>query len=534
MLMTPDQLLASHTSLTGEVRHTQEALKIALLTIDKLKVELAYLRRMKYGRSSEQLEHAQLDLVGGEIALLFVAADAGDAGQETSNVISIQDARNKRQVKRRPGLRDLPAHLPRRTVVHTPQGGCNCEACGSGLREIGQDVSEVLDYEPGSFHVVRHVRPKLACTACSTITQAAAASRPIERGLAGAGLLAHVLVGKYADHLPLYRQCQIYAREGIELERSTLTDWVGQTARLLAPLADAIGRYVLAADKIHGDDTPVRVLGGKGSKARTARLWVYVRDDRPIGATTPSAVWFQYSGDRKGEHPQQHLKHYKGILQADAYGGYLELYKDKRVIEAACWSHARRKVWDIHERQHKLPGTLAHQGLERIAKIFKVEAEIWGKPPAERRRVRLEETVPVLDDLLAWMNATLTQISAKSPMALAIGYSLSHWTALTCFVKDGRIEAHNNTAERALRGVALGRKNYLHFGSDAGGDTAAVVYTLLGTARLNGINPQLYLRHVLERIADHPSNRIDELLPWAVAATWGAHDADAKAMPLAA
>ncbi len=229
------------------------------------------------------------------------------------------------------------------------------------------------------------------------------------------------------------------------------------------------------------------------------------------------------------------MKHYKAILQADAYGGYLELYKDDRVTEAACWSHARRKLWDIHERQHKLPGTLAHQGLERIGKIFKVEADIWGKPPEERRRVRLEETVPVLDDLLVWMNATLTQISAKSPMALAIGYSLSHWTALTRFVKDGRIEAHNNnTAERALRGVALGRKNYLHMGSDAGGQSAAVVYTLLGTARLNGINPQLYLRHVLERIADHPINRIDELLPWAVAATWGAHDTNAKAMPLAA
>ena len=311
MLMTPDQLLASHTSLTGEVRHTQEALKIALLTIDKLKVELAYLRRMKYGRSSEQLEHAKLDLVGGQIAPLFVDANAGDAANaqpETSNVISIQEARSKRQVKPRPGLRELPAHLPRRTVIHPPQGSCSCEACGNGLREIGQDVSEVLDYEPGSFHVVRHVRPRLACAACCTIVQAPAVSRPIERGLAGAGLLAHVLVGKYANHLPLYRQCQIYAREGIELERSTLTDWVGQTARSLAPLADAIGRYVLAADKIHGDDTPVRELGGKGGKARTARLWVYVRDDRPVGVATPGAVWFQYSGDRKGEHPQQHLK----------------------------------------------------------------------------------------------------------------------------------------------------------------------------------------------------------------------------------
>jgi len=238
-----------------------------------------------------------------------------------------------------------------------------------------------------------------------------------------------------------------------------------------------------------------------------------VRDDRPIGATTPSAVWFQYSVDRKGEHPQRHLKHYKGILRADAYAGYLELYKNDCVIEAACWAHSRRKLWDIHEHQHKPPGTLAHQGLERIAKIFKLKADIRGKPPDELRRVRQKETVPVLEDLLTRMNATLTQISAKSPMTLAIGYSLSHWTTLTRFVEDGRIEAHNNAAERALRGVALGRNNYLHFGSDAGGDTATVVYTLLGTANLNGINPQRYLHYVLERIADHPSNRIDELLP---------------------
>ncbi len=531
--MTPEQLLASNTSLSGEVVRSQEALKIALLTIDKLKVELAYLRRMKYGRSSEQLEHAQLELVGGQVAQPAAAptADTEDGEQEQSNVTSIEDARRKRQAKRRPGLRELPAHLLRRTVVHTPQGGCTCEACGSGLREIGQDVSEVLDYEPGSFHVVRHVRPKLACVGCSTITQAPAASRPIERGLAGAGLLAHVLVGKYADHMPLYRQCQIYAREGIELERSTLTDWVGQAARLLTPLADAIGRYVLAAEKIHGDDTPIRVLGGKGSKARTGRLWVYVRDDRPIGCPAASAVWFQYSADRRGEHPRKHLRNYNGILQADAFAGYNQLYEDGRIIEAACWSHARRKMWDIHERQHKLTGTLAHQALERIGKIFKVEAEISGKPPDERRRIRQAQTRPVLDNLKVWLNATLAQLSAKSPMALAIGYSLSHWTALTRFVDDGHIEAHNNAAERALRGVAIGRKNYLHLGSDVGGQSAAVIYTLLGTARLNGINPQLYLRHVLERIADHPSNRIDDLLPWVVApqlrAAW--HEEGAQA-----
>jgi transposase len=534
--MTSEDLLANNVALSGEVQRTRESLKIALLTIDKLKVELAYLRRMKYGRSSEQLEHAQLELVGGMVVV-------APAAEPASNVTAIESARKKRVAKPRPGLRDLPEHLPRRTVVHAAplghDGGCDCQACGRALREIGQDVSEVLDYEPGSFHVVRHVRPRLACTGCKTITQAAAPSRPVERGMAGPGLLAHVLVGKYADSLPLYRQCQIYAREGVMLERSTLTDWVGQAARLLTPLAQAIGRHVLCADKIHGDDTPIRVLGGKGSKAKTGRLWVYVRDDRPHQGSNgagqaPPAVWFQYSASRRGEQPARHLKDWRGILQADAFAGYNQLYDDGRIVEAACWSHARRKLWDIHERQHKLPGTLAHQGLERISEIFKVEAAIRGKSALRRRRVRQLRTRPVLDDLKAWMGETLAQVSAKSPMALAIGYAVSNWSALVRFVADGRIEAENNAAERALRAVAIGRKNFLHLGSDAGGDSAAVIYTLIGTAKLNGINPQHYLRYVLQRIADHPINRVDELLPWAVADRIAPDAQEDQDLPLAA
>jgi transposase len=535
MAMTFAELVASNAALSGEVKRSHEALKIAQLTIDKMKVELTYLRRMKYGRSSERLEHAQLELIGGQVVQPVVEppVDAGTDDGLKSNVTSLDVERKKREPKTRPGLRELPAHLPRRTVVHAPQGACGCTACGAGLREIGQDVSEVLDYEPGTFHVVRHVRPKLACAGCKTITQALAPTRPMDRCMAGAGLLTHIAVSKFADHVPLYRLCQIYGRDGVEMSRSTVTDMIGNCGLLLAPLADAVGRYVLKADKVHGDDTPIRALGGKGERAHTARLWVYVRDDRPSGDKAPPAVWFQYSADRKGEHPARHLKNYSGILQADAYSGYNAIYKDGRILQAGCWSHARRKLWDIHVKQKRLPGTLAHEGLVRIGEVFKVEAAVNGRSALRRRRMRQARTARVLTELKSWMNESLAQVSAKSPMALAIGYSLSNWTALTNFVGDGRIDAHNNTAERALRGVAIGRKNYLHVGSDAGGHTAAVMYTLLGTAKLNGINPQRYLRHVLERIADHSSNRIDELLPWAVAAKWE-DDASAKDMPLAA
>jgi transposase len=535
MAMTFADLVASNAALSGEVRRSHEALKIAQLTIDKMKVELAYLRRMKYGRSSERLEHAQLELVGGQVAspMVELSADADPDDGLKSNVTSLDTERKKREPRTRPGLRELPAHLPRRTVVHTPQGACGCTACGAGLREIGQDVSEVLDYEPGTFHVVRHVRPKLACAGCRTITQALAPTRPMDRCMAGAGLLTHIAVSKFADHVPLYRLCQIYGRDGVEMSRSTITDMVGSCGLLLTPLAEAVGRYVLKADKVHGDDTPIRALGGKGEKAHTARLWVYVRDDRPSGDKAPPAVWFQYSADRKGEHPARHLKNYSGILQADAYSGYNAIYKEGRILEAGCWSHARRKLWDIHVKQKRLPGTLAHEGLVRIGELFKVEAEVNGRSALRRRRMRQARTVPVLKELKSWMGETLAQVSAKSPMALAIGYSLSNWTALTNFVDDGRIDAHNNTAERALRGVAIGSKNLSPRRIGRRRPHAAVMYTLLGTAKLNGINPQRYLRYVLECLADHPSNRIDELLPWVVAAKW-ADDASAKDMPLAA
>jgi transposase len=500
-------------TLIGALAQREASLKIAHLTIDKLKLELSYLRRMQYGRSSEKLDHdGQLELMDSGMAPVPAANDPA-----TPNVTPIAEGGKKRSDKSRAGQRELPAHLPRQTIVHNPEGGCNCAACGNGLRVIGQDVSEVLDYEPGNFLVIRHVRPKLACGDCQSIVQAAAPSRPVDRALAGAGLMAHVLVSKYADHMPLHRLNQIFARDGVEMAVSTLCDIVGGAAWLLTPLAQAMGRYVLSGSKVHGDDTPIRVLGGVKNKAKTGRLWVYVRDDRASGDAAPPAVWFQYSADRKGEHPRRHLRHFEGILQADAFAGYDRLFHDGRIVEAACWSHARRKFYDIHEQQRKVPGTLAHEALLRIAAIFDIEADIQGQLPEERRRQRHLRTRSILDELQRWLTATLAQVSAKSPMALAIGYAMSNWRALSRFVDDGRIEAHNNIAERALRGVAIGRKNYLHLGSDAGGERAAVIYSLLGTAKLNGLNPRAYLRHVLDRIAEHPINRIDELLPWAVA-----------------
>ena len=335
--------------------------------------------------------------------------------------------------------------------------------------------------------------------------------------MAGAGLIAHVMVSKYADHCPLYRQSQISAREDVILSPSTLCGWVGDGALLITPLAQALGRYALKSYKVHSDDTPTRALGGSKGKVHIGRLWAYVRDDRNWGDDAYPAVWFQYSEDRGGEHPKQHLKGFRGVLQVDAYAGYDAIFKDGYVLEAACWAHARRKYFEVHKQQELIPGTLAHQALQRIAKIYAVESDIRGQSAELRRSQRQLRTRPVLEEMHAWLQTALGQISAKSPLAKAIGYSLSNWRALVRFLDDGCLEADNNIAERALRDVALGRKNYLHFGSDGGGHTAAVIYSLIGTCKLNGINPQAYLRYVLERIADHPINRIDELLPWAVA-----------------
>jgi transposase len=416
----------------------------------------------------------------------------------------------KQHVRRKPARRPLPAELPRETETITPEQEA-CPGCGGTLRSLGEDVSETLEYIPARFIVIRTVRPKLSCSCCSQIVQAPAPNRPIDRGLAGPGLLAHVLVSKYADHLPLYRQVEIYQRAGVDLDRSTLADWVGGVSRTLQPLVEALKKYVLSGEKLHGDDVPVPVLAPGNGKTKTGRLWTYVRDDRPAGSQEASAVWFTYSPDRKGEHPAGHLQSYHGILQADGYAGFNKLYETGRVVEAACWAHVRRKFHDLYQA-HRSP--IAEEALRRIARLYGIEQEIRGRSPAERQEIRQTRSRPLVEALHAWWKTTLSKLSQKSDVAVAIRYALERWSALLRFCEDGRIEMDNNAAERALRAVALGRKNYLFAGSDTGGERAAAIYSLLGSAKLNGIDPEAYLSLVLRRIADHPINRISELLPW--------------------
>jgi transposase len=325
-----------------------------------------------------------------------------------------------------------------------------------------------------------------------------------------------VLVSKYGDHLPLYRQSEIYAREGVELDRSTLAEWVGGCSRLVEPLVVALRRYVISAGKLHADDTPVPVLAPGHGRTKTGRLWTYVRDDRAWGNEAPPGVWYAYTPDRKGEHPKAHLREFRGTLQADAYSGYSGVYEGDRVKEAACMAHVRRPFYDLYEA-HK--SAVAKEALERIAALYAIEEEIRGRSAEERRAVRAERSKPLLESMKQWFEETLVKLSKKSDTTRAIRYALERWEALTLFCEDGRLEIDNNAAERSLRAVVLGRKNYLFAGSDTGGERAAAIYSLIGTAKLNELNPEAYLREVLSRIADHPINRIEELLPWNLAAS---------------
>jgi transposase len=489
MEIDPNHLPTDTNALQALVRQLLSALQAQSLKIAELEARIAKLKRLQFGQSSEK-----------------IALD-GLHEEEAAQALALPAAVQALIVK--PYRKALADHLPRQIELHEP--ACTCPNCGGEMRKLGEDVTEVLDYVPASFKVVRHVRPKLSCRLCETIVQMPMPSLPIERGKSGAGLLAHVLVAKYADHLPLYRQSGIYAREGVDLERSTLADWVGRSTALLDPLIEALRKDVLASDVLHSDDTPVPVLAPGIGKTKTGRLWTYVRDSRPYGSQTPPACAFFYSPDRKGEHPQSHLKAFRGILHADGYAGFNAIFETGTVTEAACWAHVRRKFFDVDAATGS---PLAKEALDRIAGLYAIEAQIKGKPPDERQRYREDHAVPLIAELKAWLESTLSKISGKSELAKAMRYALSRWPALCCHLNDGRVEIDNNAAERSIRGIALGRKNYLFAGSNTGGQRAAAVYSVIETCKLNAIDPEAYLRDILARIADHKINRVAELLPW--------------------
>ena len=503
-------VIATH----GELQEQKTELTSRAQEIEHLKLVIEKYRRMIFGRKSEKLT-GPLEQLEFRLEELETAQAAAEAAQDATEAAQPPSTRTDSKPRSRPARKPLPEDLPREVITHLPPRDC-CPDCGGALRQFGEDVSEQLERIPATYKVIRHVRPKFACAACDHVVEAPAPARPIERGLPGPALLAHVLISKYGDHQPLYRQSQIFAREGVDLDRSTLAGWVGAASELVAPLVDEVKKHVLTASKIHADDTPVPVLAPGNGKTKTGRLWTYVRDDRPAGLKTAPAVWFTYSEDRKGEHPRLHLKDFKGALQADAYSGFHHLYGDGAIYEVACWAHTRRKFHDIHVA-HASPTTT--EALARIGALYGVEEEVRGKPADVRRDIRQARAKPLLDDLRRWMEKTLQSLSTKSETAGAIRYALTHWRALTRYLDNGLLEIDNNAAERALRTVALGRKNYLFMGSDSGGQRAASLYSLIGTAKLNGLDPAFYLRTVLATIAEHPINRIKELLPWNVAAS---------------
>jgi transposase len=480
------------------------------LLIEKLKFTIRKLRHDRFGQSSER--GTLLDQL--ELQLADLEADTAQA--DTAAQIAAAAAGEKMTVpsfeRRRPARRPLPEHLPRERIVYPAPSACPC-CGGTTLRKIGEDVTETLELIPRRWKVIQHIREKFSCRACEAISQPPAPSHPIARGRAGPKLLAHILFSKYGLHLPLNRQSAVYAREGVDLDVSTLADWVGAAAATLMPLVTEIHAHVFAAERIHADDTTVPVLA-KG-KTRTGRLWTYVRDDRPFAGPGPPAAVFFYSRDRGGEHPQQHLAGYAGLMQADAYAGFNRLYEADRkggpIIEAACWAHARRKFFDL-ARINQAP--IASEAVTRIDALFAIEREINGLAPPQRMGVRTERSRPLVTALESWLREQRAKVSKNCETGKAIDYSLKRWAALTRFLDDGRLCMTNNAAERELRAIAVGRRNWTFAGSDEGGRRAAALYTLIATAKLNDVDPQAWLADVLARMPDYPAKRIGDLLPW--------------------
>jgi transposase len=509
------ELRARLAEREAELATARAELTGARILIEQYKAQLQKLRRMQFGRSSEKLD-AQIH----QLELMLEDLEEGEAARTAPPLAPGADAPGRRRRERRqPVRRPLPDHLPREEIIHHPDEVC--PGCGgTHFSKLGADVTEVLEKIPARLKVIRHVRPKLSCRSCETILQAPSPDLPIEKGRPGPGLLANVVVGKYLDGLPLYRQSAILARGGIEIEHATLADWVGHVAWWVAPLAELIGAHVLQAPVIHTDDTPIAVLAPGNGKTRTGRFWTYLVEERPWQGLRPPAASYRFSPDRKGERPRDHLAGFRGVIQADAFSGYESLVRSAeppgqgppRIIHAACWAHARRKLFDVFEATRS---PIAEEALRRIAELYAIEAEISGQSAELRLTVRQERAVPILAELRTWFEAQRRRLSSKTSLAKAIQYALTRWGALERYAGDGRIGIDNNPAERSLRGIAITRKNFLFLGSETGGERAAILYTVLETAKLNGLDPEAWLGDVIDRMAKgHPINRLAELLPW--------------------
>ncbi|QKE93687.1 IS66 family transposase (plasmid) [Lichenicola cladoniae] len=490
--------------------------------IAHLKLLIEKLQRDRFGPRSERtarlLEQMELQLEELEASATEDELAAEAAAAKTTAVTGF--------TRKRPARRPFPEHLPRERVVIAGPSACAC-CGGTRLSRLGEDVTETLEVIPRSWKVIQHVREKFSCRDCERISQPPAPFHVTPRGWAGPNLLAMILFEKFGQHQPLNRQAERYAREGVAVSLSTLADQVGACTAVLMPLFGRLAAHVMAAERLHGDDTTVPVLAR--GKTDIARLWVYVRDDRPFNGPAPPGAVFHYSHDRGGEHPQSHLAAYTGILQADAYGGYGKLYEPGRrpgpIVEAACWAHARRKFFVLADlagsarraAHGKAPAVLSPiclEAVQRIDALFDIERDINGHSAAERRTTRQALSLPLVIDLQNWLGAQRVKLARGNDVAKAIDYMLKRWTAFTRFLDDGRVCLSNNAAERALRGIALGRKSWLFCGSDRGGQRAAVMYSLIVTAKMNDIDPQVWLADVLARIAEHPAQRLDELLPW--------------------
>ena len=503
--------------MADDLRTDPEALRALLIAEraqhaaerDRLRAIIMALQRHRFGRRSERLDPDQLALALEELEQSVAVAEAQDEHAAASKPSRPARPRNINR-------RDLPAHLPRiEVVIDVENHGCPC--CAGELHRIGEDVAERLDVVPLQFRVLVIRRPKYVCRRCpGTVVQAFAPPRLIEGGLPTEALVAHVIVSKYADHCPLYRQAQIYARQGIDLDRSTLADWTGRGAWWLRPLHARLLDELRASPKLFADETTAPVLDPGRGRTKTGQLWAYARDDRPWSGPAPPAVAYVYAPDRKAERPAAHLKGFHGVLQVDGYAGYRALAKSGRVALAFCWSHVRRQFYDIAAQG---PAPLATGTLARIAKLYAIEDEMRGRSADERRAVRQERTKPLVDALKSWMETKLATVSQKSTIADAFRYALSRWEGLRRFLDDGHIEIDSNVVERSIRPLALNRKNALFAGSDGGGEHWAILASLIETCKLNGVDPEAYLTDVFTRLIEgHPANRLDELLPWRWAA----------------